>query len=104
MDKKPTSQNLQQHVLRVSLIGGLGIGCAIIIILAAAVGLGLWLDATFSTGQRVFTIISILVSVPITLVVILFLGRWLSSRMPPPGVEGDAERENSLEDVDSGTN
>ena len=104
MDKKPTPQSLQQHVIRASLLSGLGLGCVIIVILAAAVGLGLWLDATFPTGRRVYTLGLILVSVPITFFVIFYFGRWLSARMAPPKSEDDPEQENSLEDVDRGTN
>jgi len=109
MNEKPTSQNLQQQVLKAGLFGGLVSGCAIILILAAALGIGLWLDAAFSDGRRIYTFISVLVSVPVTFVVIFFLGRWLSAKMAPPAAKGDdtqddLDQENLLEDFDRGTN
>jgi len=107
-NKRPTSQNLNQHVLKAGLFGGLVSGCAIILILAAALGIGLLLDASFSDGRRIYTFISIVVSVPVTFVVIFFLGRWLSAKMAPPTAQGDTkddlEQENLLEDFDRGTN
>jgi hypothetical protein len=106
--KQPTPRNLQQQVLKAGLLGGLVSGCAIILILAAALGIGLWLDASLSDGRRVYTFISIVVSVPVTFVVIFFLGRWLSAKMAPPAAQGDTkddlEQENLLEDFDRGTN
>ena len=88
---KPTSQSPQQHVLKAGLLSGVVSGCAIILILAVALGIGLWLDAAFSDGRRVYTFISLVVSVPVTFVVIFFLGRWLSAKMPPPQSEADRE-------------
>jgi hypothetical protein len=102
--KGPTPQNLQQHVLKAGLLSGLVSGCAIILILAVALGIGLWLDAAFSDGRRVYTFISILVSVPVTFLVIFFLSRWLSKKMAPSAPEGSEEQENLLEDFDRGTN
>jgi hypothetical protein len=93
MEKKPTSQSVQQHVLRTSVFSSLISGCAIVVILGIAVGLGLWLDAAFPTGRRVFTFAAILVSVPITLFFIFFLSKWLTAKMPPPGAEGSSEQE-----------
>jgi hypothetical protein len=106
--KTPTSRDLNQHVLKAGLLSGLASGCAIILILAVALGIGLWLDAAFSDGRRMYTVISIVVSVPVTFVVIFFLGRWLSAKMAPPTAQGDPkddlEQENLLEDFDRGTN
>jgi hypothetical protein len=91
LKNKPTSQNPQQHVLKAGLLSGLVSGCAIILILAVALGIGLWLDSAFSDGRRVYTFVSLLVSVPVTFVAIFFLGRWLSAKMPPPQSEVDHE-------------
>jgi hypothetical protein len=93
MEKKPTSQNVQQHVLRTSLFSSLISGCVIVVILAVAVLLGLWLDSTFPTGRRIFTFGVILVSVPVTLFFIFFLSKWLSAKMPPPTANGSSEQE-----------
>lgn len=103
-NKQPTKQNLQQHILKAGLYGGLLNGCAIILILGAAVGLGLWLDAAFDTSKRIFTFGLVLVSVPVTFVAVYYLGRWISARMAPPQVETKPEPVDFLEEHDRGKN
>jgi hypothetical protein len=103
-DKQPSKQNLQQHVLRAGLLGGLLNGCVIVLILGVALALGLWLDASTDTDRRVYTFIFVIASVPVTFVAIYLLGRWFSARMAPPKVESEPGQYDFLEDDDSGNN
>ena len=89
-------------MLKAGLFGGLLNGCLIFIILGLALGLGLWLDAASGGGKRVYTIIFILASVPVTMVMVFFFSRWFSTRMNPPKVETDPEQHDFLEEADSG--
>lgn len=89
-------------MLKAGLFGGLLNGCVIFLILGVALGLGLWLDRSTDSGKHVFTFGFILVSIPVTFVVVYFLGRWLSSRMAPPKVDIEPELDDFLEDDDRG--
>lgn len=91
-------------MLKAGLFGGLLNGCLIVIILGIALGLGLWLDAAAGGGKRVYTIVLVLASVPVTLAAVFFFSRWLSARTPPPMVETEPGREDFLEDSNSGNN
>lgn len=103
-DKQPSQQDLKNHVLKAGLFGGLLNGCLIVVILGIALGFGLWLDSAAGNVKRVYTLILVLASVPVTMVVVFLFSRWLSARMTPPSVETDPEQHDFLEDTDSGDN
>lgn len=89
-------------MLKAGLFGGLLNGCLIVVILGIALLLGLWLDAASGSGKRVYTVILVLASVPVTMVVVFLFSRWFSTRMTPPKVETEPEQHDFLEEADSG--
>ena len=56
------------------------VGCITVVITIAALLLGLWLDARFGT-RPTLTIVVTLASLPVTLVVMVLVTRWTTSRM-----------------------
>ena len=101
-EKKPSQSNLQQHVLKAGLLGGLLNGCVIFLILGVALILGLWLDS--GSDRRVYTFVLILASVPVTMVAVYFIGRRFSAWLAPPKLNPEPGQDESLEDTNSGSN
>jgi len=68
------------------------VGCVTIIIIAAALLGGLWLDNHFDS-KPVFLAITLIASVPITVFLMLWIVRSITSRIKPPenGVENRQE-------------
>ena len=62
--------------------GGLG-GCLSLLIIGLAIPIGLWLDKTFAVDNHLITFGLILVSVPINIVVMLWVVRKTSARFDP---------------------
>ena len=60
-----------------------GAGCITVLIIFIALFLGLWLDNNFQT-RPLFTILLMVGSVPITLVAMLLIVRFSTSRISPP--------------------
>lgn len=82
---------------------GLGMGCLVpTLILAAAIFLGLWLDKTLENSKHLYTIILIIVSVPLTAVALVWSTRMYSRRLEDAGQQQDgAQKEIHQEDADS---
>ena len=77
------------------IFAGLGLaGCSSVLIIGAAIGLGFWLDALFDSAYHLFTIILVLLSVPITGAALLWVVRFTTKRYRSPQQAPDAE-ENS---------
>ncbi len=75
------------------------VGCATLVIVLAAVFLGLWLDSRMGT-KPTLTIIFIVGSIPVSLLVMLFLARAAVSRIraqnpAPPGRPQKIDQEDS---------
>lgn len=95
MNQQPGSkQNSRQYWLNLTLAGAVGqVGCVTLVIILAAVFGGLWLDAQFQT-RPIFTIILLIVSIPVSLLAMLGIVRAVTSKIkagPPPGREGTDE-------------
>lgn len=69
-------------------------GCSSFSIIGVAIGLGFWLDALFENAYHLFTIIFVLLSVPITGAALLWVVRFVTGRFKVPGQAESAE-ENS---------
>jgi hypothetical protein len=79
-------------------------GCVILLIVAVALVIGFWLDKKFESANHIYIIGSILLSVPVTFVAILWVVRWLTSQKKDPGVKNTAmQKQKQQEDVDRGT-
>ena len=87
--------NRKQYWLNLTLAGLAGqVGCVTLIIILVAVLLGLWLDTRFET-RPTFTIILLLVSIPVSLVAMLFIVRLFTSKIkagPPPDDDSRVEK------------
>jgi len=71
------------------------VGCITVVITIAALILGLWLDAQFDTRPRL-TLVTTLVSLPLSLVTMYFVTRWTTSRML---IKPGEEAKNSEEEL-----
>lgn len=95
MSQRPDSQqNKKQYWLNLTLAGAAGqVGCVTLVIVLGAVFLGLWLDARFQT-RPAFTIGLLLVSIPVSLLIMLYIVRLVTSKIkagPPPTKASDEE-------------
>jgi ABC-type nickel/cobalt efflux system permease component RcnA len=70
---------------------------------AVALVIGFWLDAKFESANHIFTIGSILLSVPVTFVAILWVVRLLTSRKKN-AVDEAPQKQTPQEDADLGKN
>jgi hypothetical protein len=73
------------------------IGFVALAITFASLFLGLWLDATFGTGKT-WTVVSMILSVPVSLLSMLFMALGLVKRIvpqPPPQQTHQTNKEDS---------
>lgn len=81
---KPVTPPRIQYVANLALAGMAGqVGCVTVVIVFGALFAGLWLDNFFHL-KPLFTIGLILGSVPVTLVVMIWLARNAIARIQPP--------------------
>lgn len=88
MSQRPEPQHdRKQYWLNLTLAGAAGqVGCVTLVIILAAVLGGLWLDMRFGT-RPVFTVVLLLVSIPVSLAAMLYIVRLVTSKIkagPPP--------------------
>jgi hypothetical protein len=103
-DNQPREKSSLFGFYKDVFIGGGVTGCVILLIVAAALVIGFWLDTKFESANHIFIFGSILLSVPVTFLAILWVVRLLSSRKKAPGIEDTAtEKQIQLEDADRGT-
>jgi F0F1-type ATP synthase assembly protein I len=95
---RPVNNNKQKVInLALAVVAG-QVGCATLVIVLAAVFIGLWLDNHFAT-RPVLTIVSILVSIPISVLVMVLLARTAVSHIK---TDGEQTKKSSQEDIDIG--
>lgn len=94
-------ENHKQYWLNLTLAGMAGqVGCVTLIIVVAAILGGLWLDAHFQS-RPTFTLILLVLSIPVSVVAMLFIVRKVTSKIKAePPTKGSLER-NSQESSDS---
>jgi magnesium-transporting ATPase (P-type) len=91
----PKQSDRKRNILNVTLAIFAGqVGCVTLVIILAATFAGLWLDNRFNSG-RSFTIGLLLVSIPISLVVMLFLARSVIAKIKTKtrNVDQDQQKE-----------
>jgi len=82
-DKQAPERDRRQYATNLLLVVAAGqAGCLTVVIIFVALATGLWLDSTFDT-RPLFTILLMIGSVPVTLVVMLWVVRMTTSRMKP---------------------
>jgi F0F1-type ATP synthase assembly protein I len=94
-----SDQNRGQYAFNLTMAAVAGmVGCSTLIIVLAALILGLLLDKNFNT-KPLFTVILMIGSVPVTLVIMFWIVRAATSRIKP-GNQANARQ--GMEDDDRG--
>jgi len=91
-----SKQDPTRYAFNLVLVGVAGgAGCLTVLIILIALFSGLWLDNTFDS-RPLFTVILMVGSVPITLIAMLLLVRFSTSRITPATtLEQDTNQEDS---------
>lgn len=98
MNEAPTPEKKdQRYWLNLTLAGVTAqVGCLTLVIVLAAVFGGIWLDTQFHS-KPVFTIVLLVISVPISIVVMFFIVRKATSRIKMDALKKNtAEKEETL--------
>lgn len=91
---KPSGVDRRQYTFNMALVATAGgAGCITVAILFVALFAGLWLDNKFASEDHLFTIILLIVSVPVTLAAMLWLVRTTTSRIRPASREETTQEE-----------
>ena len=72
------------------------VGCLTVIIILAAFFIGRWLDTRFNS-EAIFTVVLMIASVPVTLVVMFWLVRSVTSRFAKPSGQNSKEDEEGVD-------
>jgi hypothetical protein len=98
--KPPADNNLLGKTLRVAIYGMGATGCVTVVIIGAFVALGLWLDSIFNSSSHLFMIGSIVLSVPVTSLALIWTVRKITSHLQSPAqTEEKKQLENLQEDA-----
>ena len=93
-------KNRIQYTRNIALTAVAGqVGCVTLIIVLIALLAGLWLDNHFDTNP-IFLATLLLASVPLTVIIMLWIVRSVTSRIKP---SSDSEPKSSQEETDRGT-
>lgn len=98
---KPSSNDLSQNTFRMIAVGIGLTGCVTVLIIGIAIFVGLSLDKTFGSAKHLFTFGTIILSIPVTLLGLLWVTRFTSARFMPPDQEQSAQENSIQEDADS---
>jgi uncharacterized membrane protein YeaQ/YmgE (transglycosylase-associated protein family) len=98
--KPPADNNLMGQTMKVALYGMGATGCVTIGIIGAFVTLGLWLDSIFNSSSHLFMIGSIVLSVPVVILALIWTVRKITARLQSPAqTEEKQQVENLQEDA-----
>ena len=88
------------QTLKVALFGMGATGCVTVVIIGAFVALGLWLDSIFNSSKHLFMIGSVVLSVPVTSLALIWTVRKITARLQTPAkTEEKPQAENLQEDA-----
>ena len=82
------------NTLLIVLVGQMG--CLTLIVIALSVVAGLWLDNSFHT-KPIFTLVLLLAGVPISVILMVFVGRKTLERFKAQSGSAGTEEKQSLE-------
>jgi F0F1-type ATP synthase assembly protein I len=104
--QKPNQQKFDAanaFTASIATIGG-SVGCSTLIIILAALFIGLWLDKVFDT-KPMFTILLMLGSIPVSIVIMFMIVRSTTARLLPDSKTetNKSGEKNQEEENDSGT-
>jgi ABC-type molybdate transport system permease subunit len=94
LEKEPITS--KQKLLNLTLVGVVSqVGCLTLVIILAALFLGLFLDSRFNTRPW-FTIGLVLVSIPVSLVLMLTIVRAAVKKLKPETTKNPKQEEHNL--------
>lgn len=100
-DPKDGTRPLRSLNFTLALVTG-QVGCLTILIIVAALFIGRWLDTQFGSSP-LFTIALMVGSVPVTLILMFWVVRAVTTRYgPQPGPQAGSQNKNPQEGVDLG--
>jgi hypothetical protein len=91
-DKKEALRSLN---LTLAAVTG-QVGCLTVIIILAAFFIGRWLDNRFNSDS-IFTVVFMIASVPVTLVVMFWVVRSVTTRFAKPSAQNSKEDEEGID-------
>ena len=95
-----SQDNRKQYWLNMTLAGLAGqVGCVTLVIVLGATIVGLWLDSHFQT-RPTFTLILILASIPVSVLVMLFIVRRVIVRIKAGPINKGLPEKESPESYD----
>jgi len=95
-----TDQNEARNSTYKMIFIGTGLtGFVTILILGIAIALGLFLDDTFNSTKHIFTVICVIISIPLTIVGLLWSARFTANRYGVPTQKITDKEENEQEDA-----
>lgn len=75
---------------------GIGLaGCSSLVIIGIMLALGFWLDRQLESANHLYTIILVLLSVPLTGAALLWVVRFTTERFKPPAPQAESAEKNS---------
>ncbi len=74
-------------------------GLVTIVILGLAIAFGLFLDSTFNSAKHIFTVISVILSIPLTILGLLWSARFTVERYGVPNKEQEKKVKDEQEDA-----
>ena len=94
LEKEPITS--KQKLLNLTLVGIVSqVGCLTLVIILASLFLGLFLDSRFNTRPW-FTIGLVIVSVPVSLVLMVFVVRTAVKKLKPENSKQTKQEEHNL--------
>ncbi len=93
MAQSDGSKQARFNTLLIVLIGQMG--CLTLVVIAASVLAGLWLDRSFHT-KPVFTLVLLLAGVPVSVLLMVYVGRKALERFKQQGAAGTKEEKENL--------
>jgi hypothetical protein len=91
---QPDKTNRRQYAFNVIMTVAAGMaGCLTVLILFVALFVGLWLDNQFNSANHIYTVVLLVLSVPFTLVAMLWVVRVTTSRIKTAPKEENIQEE-----------
>jgi uncharacterized membrane protein (DUF485 family) len=91
-DKKSALRSLN---LTLAVVAG-QVGCLTVVIILVAFLAGRWLDSQFGS-DTIFTIVLMVASVPVTLIVMFWVVKSITSRFAKPPVQNSKQEEEGID-------
>jgi len=92
---KKDQKDATNSTYKMIFIGTALTGVVTIVILGIAIAIGLFLDNSFGSDKRIFTLISVVISIPITIVGLLWSARFTATRY---GIKNREVSEKEIEE------